>query len=113
MKALVREPVVSGEDDLGNTTHTWEEREWVIRAIAPGSMQEPDRVNRDLSLVLWTVYADATNLPSGDAEVKLPGMGEWLQIDGDPQDWSHGPPPVGPYGGHPPGAVIELRRADG
>lgn len=112
----VRSEVEGPEDDFGNPTYTWVERDWPVRSIAPGSMEEPGHPNRDLSLILWTVYADAGEEPTFSDEVRLPGGAEWFTVEGEPSDWTMGPPSVGPYEGTgigTPGVVVELKRAEG
>lgn len=113
----VREKTASsGEDDFGRPITGWAERDWEVRSIAPGSMEEPDRSGRDLSIVMWTVYADEGKQPDENAQVRLPGSSEWYEVEGRPADWTMGPPRVGPQAGYPsnpPGVVVELRRANG
>lgn len=114
----VREPVTDGaEDAFGNLIETWEERNWEVRSIAPGSTREwTGRANRDLDVVVWTVYADQGDGPTFDGEVRLPGSSEWYEVEGTLSDWTLGPPRVGPGGNFPlndPGIVVELRRASG
>lgn len=117
MNVRVREPVASGEDDFGNVVETWEERDWAIRSIAPGAMEEPGTANRDYSVVVWTIYSDAgDDVPDENAQVRLPGSPDWYAVDGRPRDWTFGPSRVGPsneYPLNPPGAVTELRRVNG
>lgn len=116
MIVRVRTPVAGEEDDFGNVVYGWQERDWEIRSIAPGSMEEkPSRGERDQIIVLWTVYADADEAPGPRDQVKLPGT-EWFAIEGQIKDWTMGPPrigPPGPAGIGTPGVAVELRRADG
>ena len=110
----VREPVPGAEDEFGNATFGWEEHDWPVRAIAPGSMEEQDRTVRDLSVVMWTVYADKGLEPSEAGQVRLPGSPAWYTVEGRPKDWTLGPERVGPAATFTgPGVVVELRRADG
>lgn len=105
-----------GDDEFGNPVKTWVERDWPVRAVAPGSMEESDRSNRDLSVVAWTVYADKGGEPGEHDQVGLPGDSAWYTVEGRPEDWTMGPPrigPTGPFPTNPPGVVVELRRADG
>lgn len=118
MIVRVRSYQVSGEDDFGRDIREWQERDWEVRGIAPGSMQEPDKTNRDLSVVMWTVYSQkGSGEPTSEHDqVRLPGSADWLPVEGRPQDWTLGPDRVGPTGrfpNEPPGIVVELRRADG
>lgn len=116
MIVRVRTPIKGPDDDFGNPTTTWQERDWEIRSVAPGTMEErPTRGDRDLSVVMWTLYADAVDVPGPRDQIKLPGT-EWFAIEGQTDDWTMGPPrvgPAGPPGIGTPGVVVELRRADG
>ena len=104
----VRERVAGPDDEFGNPTATWSERDWPVSGIAPGSMSEPDNSNRDLSLVVWSIVAPAGGEPSAYGQVRLPGDSEWYEVDGTPSDWTRGPWPHSIAG-----VVVELRRADG
>ena len=116
MTLRVREPSRGPDDDFGNPTTIWTERDWTVRSVAPGTMEErPSRGDRDQIVVLWTVYADADEAPGPRDQVKLPGT-EWFAIEGQIKDWTMGPPrigPPGPAGIGTPGVAVELRRADG
>ena len=104
----VRDLTAGEVDDFGNATQVWTERDWSVHAIAPGVMDEPGEANRDLSLVVWTVYGPLAGAPHASAQVRLPGDQEWFLVDGEPKDWTKGP------WLHPTaGVVVELRRADG
>ena len=113
----VREKIdTGGKDDFGRPIISWVERDWTVRSIAPGSMEEPDRTSRDLSVVMWTLYADKGGEPDEAAQIRLPGSPDWYEVEGRPSDWTMGPPRVGPVGDYPtnpPGVVVELRRANG
>lgn len=113
----VREHVDTGEvDDFNEPILSWVERDWSVRSIAPGSMEEPDRTSRDLSVVMWTLYADKGEEPNEAAQIRLPGSPDWYEIEGRPKDWTLGPDrvgPTGPFPSNPPGIVVELRRANG
>lgn len=81
--------------------------QWEVWALAPGSMQEPGDPNRDLSLIVWTVYAP-NNADAPTEYDRVIVDGEEFEVDGRPQDWTRGPWP------HPTaGVVVELRRAEG
>lgn len=116
MIVRVRERVPGEEDDFGNVTESWVERDWEVRSIAPGAMDEPGVANRESSIVAWTLYSDAGQEPPEDAQVRLPGSPDWYAVDGRPRDWTLGPDRVGPsneYPLNPPGVVTELRRVNG
>lgn len=103
----VREPVTGDPDDFGNATTTWVEHTWAVHGVAPGAMVEPGQPNRDLSLILYTVYGPVKDAPfSEDAEVMV--SGEWLPVNGRPRDWTQGP-----WANPVAGVVVELRRAEG
>ncbi|AKU15750.1 hypothetical protein [Luteipulveratus mongoliensis] len=113
---IVGTPEFGDPDAFGNPTKTWpveNEKPWAVHAIAPGAlsaMSEPSQPNRDLSLIIWSVYGPkAGNYPTTEhSRIKLPGDADWYDIDGHPDDWTRGP------WEHPTaGLVVELRRADG
>ncbi len=81
--------------------------DWPVSGIAPGANVEPGLPNRDLSLILWTVYAPVhDNQPTELDRVVLNGV-EYA-VEGRPADWSNGP------WLHPnAGVVVELKRAEG
>lgn len=110
----VRRRVVGTADSHGKKAITYAEpADWVVDGYAPGAAgssvgnSEPARPNRDLSLILWSVYAPA----SDDAPTELDRVilgGVEYEVDGRPDDWTHGPWP------HPTaGIVVELKRAEG
>ena len=106
----VRNLMAGAEDDFGIPGEAWAETTWAVHAIAPGTRDEADRTNRNLSTALWTVYGPKTEgAPTGArSQVRLPGSTEWLEVEGDVKDWTLGPWP------HPTaGLAVELRRADG
>lgn len=95
-------------DAHGNAVPSWGDPEpWIVRGYAPGAMAEPTEPNRDLSLIEWTVYADASDeAPRERDRVVL--AGEEYAVEGRPADWTKGPWP------HPTaGIVVELKRAEG
>lgn len=64
--------------------------DWPVHAYASGANDEPAQQGRDLSNVLWTVYAPADdNLPGALDRVVLEGT-EYA-IEGEPRDYSHDP----------------------
>lgn len=100
-----------GEPDaFGNSTASWSERDWLVAAIAPGGIDDLMEPNRDLTLVVWTVYGPKEGAPTSSRdEVRLPGDSHWYPLHEHPRDWTKGP-----WGKHPTaGVVAELRRADG
>lgn len=105
----VRRMVAGAPDEFGNATSSWVERDWLVRAIAPGGMVEPGQPNRDLSMVAWTLYADVTPLvPTECDEVRLPSSALWHKVSGVPSPWD-----IGPWANPAAGVVVELVRADG
>lgn len=99
----------AGEPDAhGNTAATYGDPEsWVVRGLAPGAMDEPGNANRDLSLIEWTVYADANDSAPGERDLVLVD-GDEFTVEGRPSDWTRGP-----WANPAAGLVIELRRAEG
>lgn len=81
--------------------------DWLVHGYAPGANVEPTNPNRDLSLILWTVYAPAND----DAPAELDRVvleGAEYAVEGRSADWTNGPWP------HPTaGIVVELKRAEG
>ena len=104
----VRPFVADATDAHGNPTPSWGTvRDWDVRGYGPGGIEEPYRPNRDLSVIAWTVYADADdNLPGPRDLVVLDGRE--CEVNGEPHDWTHGP-----YTNMWAGAVVELTRAEG
>lgn len=105
----VRELVDGEPDDFGNPVPTWVEGDWPVSGIAPGAMDEPGQSNRDLSVVVWTLYGPKSGgyPKSSQAEVMVPFDGEWFPVNGHPKDWT-----LGPWSHPTAGIVVELRRAD-
>jgi hypothetical protein len=95
-------------DAHGNPTITYAAGvDWPVHGYAPGANVEPGQANRDLSLILWTVYAPAGGNAPGELDlVTLDGAD--YAVEGRPADWTKGPWP------HPTaGMVVELKRAEG
>lgn len=107
---LVRSSALDGEDAHGNPTGTpGAPREWAVHAIAPGASEEPRKPNRDLSVVAWTIYGPKGGEPHEADQVALPwATDDWYDVEGRPDDWTHGPWPL-PVAG----VVVELRRPEG
>lgn len=80
---------------------------WQVRALAPGASSEPLQPNRDASLIVWTVYSDASDdVPHERDRVSV--LGDEFEVVGRPSDWTKGPWP------HPTaGVVTELQRWEG
>jgi hypothetical protein len=77
-------------DEYGRLRDTWDDPEdWMVYGYAPGANVEPERAGRDLSEVLWTVYAPAEGLPGERDRVVLEGAE--YSVEGRPQDFSHDP----------------------
>lgn len=104
----VRRLELGDEDRHGNKAKTFGTAvPWVVRGYAPGANVENGDPHRDLSTILWTVYADANDdLPTEHDLVVL--NGDEYAVEGRPADWTHGPwfNPVA-------GAVVELKRPEG
>lgn len=96
------------EDAHGNPVVTYDDAEdWVVDGYAPGANVDPGNPNRDLSLILWTVYAPN----NADAPTELDRVvldGAEYDVEGRPGDWTKGP------WAHPTaGIVVELKRPEG
>lgn len=79
---------------------------WPVSGLAPGANAEPNNPNRDLSLILWTVYSpEHCNQPTELDRVLVNGV-EYA-VEARPADWSQGP------WGYAAGVVTELKRAEG
>lgn len=93
-------------DDRGNPVDAWSAAvDVVVQGVAPGAMDEPGVGARDLSLIVWTVYA-----PAG-TEIGPRDLVVWrdreYRVEGEGRDWSAGPWPSSA------GVVYELLRAEG
>lgn len=97
-----------GKDKHGNLVETFgDPQEWVVRGYAPGANVENGDPHRDLSIILWTVYADSSpQLPRERDHVVLGG--DEYAVEGRPGDWTHGP-----WDNPVAGVVVELKRAEG
>ena len=112
----VRTQETGPDDDLGNSTSTWVERDWRVHSYVQGpATTEQLASNRDLSVIAYTVLAPAVGIPGEYDEVAVIGhnIGDvdklvWHAVNGRPADYSHGPW-VFPEAG----AVVELRTANG
>ncbi|MFT4081185.1 MAG: hypothetical protein QM638_01235 [Nocardioides sp.] len=81
--------------------------DWEVWDIAPGASAEPWRTNRDLSLILWTIYApNDDSLPGELDRVVLDDVD--YDVEGRAGDWTRGR-----WYQPTAGAVVELKRAEG
>lgn len=104
----VRRKVSGGSKNArGNKTETYAAAaDWPVYGYGPGANGEPGLPNRNLSNILWTVYAPVSeDAPSEDDLVVIDGT-EYA-VEGRPQDFSRGP------FGFAGGLVVELKRAEG
>lgn len=95
-------------DAHGNPVESWvpDATATPVHAVAPGASLDAIQSGRDVSEVLWTVYA-----PAGTAvgpRDRIAWLGEVYHVNGEPRDFTHGPW-VNPAAG----VVIELRRTEG
>lgn len=104
----VKRRTLGMKDSRGNRAVTFgDPQPWPVWGLAPGGNEDPMRPNRDLSRVVWTVYAPA--------DAKAPGEHDRVVVDdvefdvhGRPGDWTRGPWP------HPTaGVVVELEAVTG
>lgn len=104
----VKRRVEGGKDAHNNPVVTYAAAtDWVVDGYAPGANVEPGSPNRDLSLILWTIYAPVD--PSAPTELDRVVLdGDEYAVEGRPGDWTKGPWP------HPTaGIVVELKRPEG
>lgn len=95
-------------DDYGNPADAWgTPYDWRVRSIAPGAMEEPGQSLRDLSVVVFTIHADATGGVPGVRDLVVVDGVEYA-VNGTPKDWTRGPWP-----NQAAGVSVELRRVDG
>lgn len=106
----VRDRQVVGRDDYGNDIVEWAEAAWPVRSISPLEMDDPQRANREESIIQWTVIGDkeAGYPRTAKAEVQLPGDDRWYSVDGTPDDWTRGPW-INPAAG----LIVQLRYVEG
>jgi hypothetical protein len=91
-----------------NPTVAWSQpTAWTVRALAPGASAEPPQPNRDASLIVWTIYSDASaDVPAERDRVTV--MGDEFEVVGRPADWTKGP-----WRHSTAGVVTELQRWEG
>jgi hypothetical protein len=104
----VRRRIKGDLDRHNNPTVTWSDpTPWTVRALAPGASSEPTEPNRDASLIVWTIYSDASADVPGEHD-RVVVLGEEFEVVGRPSDWTKGP------WHHPTaGVVTELQRWEG
>ncbi len=92
------------KDSHNNPVDAWADPvDWPVYAYASGANAEPSEAGRDLSLVLWTVYAPSGDtLPAALDRVVLDG--DEYAVEGEPRDYSHDP-----WSNHVGGAVVYLK----
>lgn len=98
-------------DAHGNPVITYADAQpWPVYGYAPGTNTEsvdPSQ-NRDLSVIVWTIYAPAG--PATPTEYDLVDLDDGITyaVQGRPLDYTHGP------WQHPTaGVVVTLRRTEG
>lgn len=105
---------VGSNDGHGNPAKTFAAAvDWPVHGFAPGAAgssignNQPSQANRDLSVILWAVYAPVNDLaPTELDRVVLDGVE--YDVEGRPADWSSSPWPFPEAG-----LVVELKRAEG
>lgn len=104
----VKRRIEGATDAHGNPVVSYAEpTDWRIHGLQPGANAEPGQPNRDLSEIVWTVYAPANDEAPGEYDLVVVD-GEDFEVEGRPSDWTRGPWP-NPVAG----LVVELRRAEG
>lgn len=80
----------SGLDAHNNAVDAWAAPVPLqVHAVAPGASVEAVRAGRDVSAVLWTVYAPAGTVVGSRDRIMWQGV-EYA-VQGQPADWTHGP----------------------
>ena len=80
----------SGLDAHNNAVDAWAAPAPLqVHAVAPGASVEAVRAGRDVSAVLWTVYAPAGTVVGSRDRIMWQGV-EYA-VQGQPDDWTHGP----------------------
>lgn len=105
----VRRLVEGARDAHNNPAKVYGDPEpWPVHGLAPGASAETAQDNRrDLSRILWTVYAPADATLPGEHDLVVLDEQEY-RVEGRPDDWTRGP------WEHPiTGAVVELARIEG
>jgi hypothetical protein len=95
-------------DAHGNPITTYADPvDWEVDGLAPGASVENSVDNRDLSIVVWTVYAQpSANAPS-DLDLVMVGD-DTFAVNAHRADWTQGP------WMHPTaGDVVQLKRPEG
>lgn len=96
------------KDSHGKKTVTYAEPiDWPVSGIAPGANAEPNNPNRDLSLILWTVFAPSDSNQPTELDLVVLDSVEY-SVEGRPADWTNGP-----WDNPIAGVVVELKRAEG
>ena len=105
----------AGQDAHGNPVQGWGAPwDWDVHGVYPGASEEPRKPNRDLSVVLFTIYAPPGAMPGERDQISLPWEDDaesgprWYDIEGRPADHS-----MNPWKLSIAGVVVELRRPEG
>lgn len=97
----------TGRDSHGNPIKTFAPAvDLKVCGIAPGAMAEPDNINRDLSVVLFSLFCPAGTVV-GELDRIVMGVDEY-DIEGRPKDYTQGP-----WDNSIAGVVIELKATEG
>ena len=104
----VKRRVEGEKDSHGNPRVTYAApTDWRVHGLQPGANIETAQPNRDLSEIVWTVYAPASDEAPGELDLVVVD-GEDFEVEGRLADWTRGP------WEHPTaGIVVELRRHTG
>lgn len=104
----VRRRIEGDPDAHGNPTIDYAEPvDWPVWGVAPGAMEELHDPNRDLSLILWTVYAPQNAALPGELD-RVVYRGVEYDAEARARDWTRGP-----WRNPSAGAVVELRKPEG
>lgn len=96
------------KDTRNNPVITYDDpHDWAVYGYHSGANTDPGLPNRDMSLILWTVYSDVTDEAPGELDRVVLNGAEY-DVEGRPVDYSNGP-----WNFPGAGLVVELKRAEG
>ena len=104
----VRRFTTGAVDEFGNPTDSWADpTDWPVRSWSSTTATEPGAEHRDLSVVVFSIYADKSSEMPGVRDLVVIEGREYA-VDGEPADWTHGP-----WENPAAGVTVFVRRAEG
>lgn len=79
---VIRGRTVTGEDDYGNDVYGWVERT-AAAWWEPRTSGEQTDAREQVTSGYW-LYLDEGTALNASAQVKLGGVGDWYEVDGEP-----------------------------